>query len=191
MAVIREGNQAVLIVVDVQVSVMRNAWEAPRVIRNIAQVVDKARRLDVPVIWVQHADDDLVSGSPDWQWVPELSPGEGEKLVLKRYNSAFEETALEEDLAELGATHIVLTGAASNWCIRATAYGALDRGYDLTLITDAHTTETMELEDGTSIKAEDIIRELNLAITWLRYPGRKNGTASAKEVDFSLLDNVR
>jgi nicotinamidase-related amidase len=191
MAVNREGHQAVLLVVDVQVGVMRNAWDASRVIRNITQAVDKARRLGVPVIWVQHTDDDLVSGSPNWQLVPELSPGEGEKLVVKSYNSAFEETTLDEILAELGATHIVLAGAASNWCIRATAYSALDRGYDLTLIADAHTTEIMEFEDGTSIKAEDIIRELNTAITWLSYPGRKNGTASAKEVDFSLPGNIR
>lgn len=80
-----------------------------------------------------------------------------------------------------------MAGAATNWCIRATAYGALDRGYDLTLIKDAHTTETLELNNDIRIEAENIIRELNIAMTWLSYPGRTNGTATAEDVDFAVL----
>lgn len=99
--------------------------------------------------------------------------------------SPFEQTPLEETLARLGVTHIVLAGAATNWCIRATAYGALDRGYDVTLVKDAHTTETIELEDGSMIDAADVIRELNLVMSWLSYPDRTNSTASVEEVDFN------
>jgi nicotinamidase-related amidase len=98
---------------------------------------------------------------------------------------------LEDTLARLGATHIVLVGAATNWCVRATAYGALDRGYDLTLIKDAHTTETIELENGVWIEAANIIRELNSAMTWLSYPGRTDSTASVEEVDYSVPGGVR
>lgn len=184
MATIREGDRGVLVVVDVQVGVMSEVWDAPRIIQNVARVVERARIQGVPVIWVQHSDDELVYGSPQWQWVPELTPAEGELLIHKRFNSSFEQTPLEEELARYGATHIVLAGAATNWCIRATAYAALDRGYDLTLVEDAHTTGTIEFENGTRIKAADIVQELNIAMTWLSYPGRKNTTATAEEVDF-------
>ena len=153
MATVREGNKGVLLVVDVQVGVMKESWDAPRIIENVARAVERARAQGVPVIWVQHSDEELVYGSPEWQWVPELAPAEGEPLIHKRFNSSFEQTALEEELAKLGATHIALAGAATNWCIRATAYGALERGYDLTLIKDAHTTGTMELDDGARIEA--------------------------------------
>ena len=68
--------------------------------------------------------------------------------------------------------------------MRATAYGALDRGYDLTLISDAHTTGTMDLDNGVRIEAANVIDELNIAMTWLSYPGRTNGIATAEEVDF-------
>ncbi len=185
MATIHEGNKTVLLVVDVQVGVMRSAWDAPRIIKNVVVAVEKARSKGIPVIWVQHSDNELVYGSPDWQWVPELSPAEGEIRIHKQFNSSFEKTSLEETFARLGATHIVLAGAATNWCIRATAYGALDRGYDLTLIKDAHTTETIEFEDGTKIEAANIITELNIAMKWLSYPGRTNATASAEEIDFA------
>lgn len=191
MATVRQGNKGVLVVVDVQVGVMNETWDSARVIQNVARAVERARAQGVPVIWVQHADEELVYGSPSWQWAPELTPAEGEPRIHKHFNSSFEQTDLEDQLARFGATHIVLAGAATNWCIRATAYGALDRGYDLTLVHDAHTTGTMELDSGVRIEAAHIVEELNLAMTWLSYPGRKNGVAAAAEVDFAAPGGSR
>ena len=191
MATVREGNQEVLLVVDTQIGVMQNAWDASRIIKNIGIAVKKARGQGVPIIWVQHADDELVYGSPNWQLVPELSPLESEPRIDKHFNSSFEQTALEETLARIGATHIILAGAATNWCIRATAYGALDRGYDLTLIKDAHTTETLEIENDIRIEAAHVIRELNIAMTWLSYPERTNSAVSVEDIDFAVPSGVR
>jgi nicotinamidase-related amidase len=185
MATVREGNRAVMLVVDVQVGVVKQAWDAPRVIGNVARAVERARAEGVPVVWVQHSDDELVRGSPEWQWVPELVPAPAELQIHKQYNSSFEQSGLDEALAKLSATHIVLAGAATNWCIRATAYAALERGYDLTLVKDAHTTDTMELDDGTRIEAADIVRELNIAMSWVSYPGRVNATATSQEIEFA------
>jgi nicotinamidase-related amidase len=190
MATVREGNKPVMVVVDVQVGVMREAWEAQRVIKNVAHAVERARSQAVPVIWVQHSNQDLAQGSAQWQWVPELVPAEGEVLIHKKYNSAFEQTALDSALAGIGATHIVLAGAATNWCIRATAYGALDRGYDLTLVQDAHTTESMQLDGGVTIEAKTVIQELNIAMKWLEYPGLRNGVASARDIKFAVPGSV-
>ena len=192
MATVREGNKTVLLVVDVQVGVMAEAWDAPRVVGNVARTVERARGQGVPVVWVQHSDArELPLESPAWQWVPELSPAQGEALIHKRFNSSFEQTTLDTELARLGASHIALAGASTNWCIRATAYGALERGYDLTLVSDAHTTGTMELDNGRRIEAASVVAELNLAMTWLDYPGRKNCTASAEAVDFGAVVGAR
>lgn len=185
MATVREGHQPVLLVVDVQVGVMAEVWQAPRVTANVALALARARAQGVPVIWVQHQNQELQAGTPAWQWVPELQPAADELLIAKQYNSAFEDTPLEAQLAARGATHIVLAGAASNWCIRATAYGALDRGFDLTLVSDAHGTETLVLDDGQRIEAESVIRDLNTTMTWLRYPGRSNAAVAAAQLDFS------
>ena len=74
----------------------------------------------------------------------------------------------------------------TNWCIRATAYGALERGYDVTLIEDAHTTAPLELDNGAKIEASTVIDELNICMTWISYPDRTNGTATAEKVDFRI-----
>jgi nicotinamidase-related amidase len=189
MATVREGNKSVLLIVDVQVDVMSRAWQAPQVIDNVSRLVERARQQAVPLVWVQHSAADLPYGSAQWQWVPELAPAPGEPLIHKVFESSFEQTALEEELARRGATRIVLAGASTNWCIRATAYGALDRGYDLMLVEDAHTTTTMPLENGGAIDAETVVREFNISMTWVRYPGRSNGTVKTEDVDFAASTN--
>jgi nicotinamidase-related amidase len=187
MATVREGHRPVLLVVDVQVGVMAEAWQAQRVITKVARSVARARSHGVPVVWVQHSGDKLVPGSAPWQWVAELVPAEGEVLIHKRYNSSFEQTTLDEVLARHAATHIVLAGAATNWCIRATAYAALERGYDLTLVSDAHSTGTLDLGEGLTVEASQVVADLNTTLTWLRYPGRSTGTAPADTVDFTAV----
>jgi nicotinamidase-related amidase len=191
MGTVREGSKGVLLVVDVHVGVMAGAWDSGRVVANVAHAVDRARAGGVPVVWVQHSDEELPLGSPEWQLVPELTPGAGEPVIHKSFNSAFERTELEEELAKLGASHIALAGAATNWCIRATAYGALDHGYDLTLIQDAHTTQNMDLGNGTQIEASNIVEELNACLTWVSYPGRTIGTARAADIVFATPGSPR
>ena len=106
MATVGAGNKKVLVVVDAQVGVMQGTWQAPRIIKNIGTAVAKAREQGAPVIWVQHADEDLVHGSSACQLVPELAPAEGETRIHKQFNSSFEQTPLDERLAELGVTHV-------------------------------------------------------------------------------------
>ncbi|KAB7741070.1 isochorismatase family protein [Nostocoides sp. F2B08] len=130
-----------LLVVDVQRGVVAEAHERDAVIGRIRRLVDRARESDVPVVWVQHDDDDLVRGSAEWEIVPELAPAEGEPVVPKHYGDSFEATILEDELAARGVGHLVVTGAQTDACIRSTIHGAFVRGYDVTLVGDAHTTE--------------------------------------------------
>ncbi len=151
----------------------------------VLEAVARAREAGAPVIWVQHDDAQLVAGSADWQWVPDLQPLPGEPVVAKHFESSFEGTTLESELAARGISRIVLAGAMSNWCIRATAYAALDRGYDLTLVRDAHTTADVALDDGQAIEARQIVQDLNIVMRWISYPGRSSSTAAAAELSFA------
>src|SRR5919201_453711 len=129
-----------LLVGDVQNGVVEDAHERDAVIANVAGLVERARQEGTPVVWVQHSDEHLARGSDDWRIVPELSPAEDEPLVEKNYGDSFEDTDLERVLSDLGVCRLVVVGAESDACVRSTLHGAFIRGYDTTLVGDAHTT---------------------------------------------------
>lgn len=167
-----KASRSALVVVDAQVGVFATMWEAKRVTQAIERLVSAARAAGAPVIWVQHANNsDLKYGSDAWQLVPAFVPEPSEPIIHKRYNSSFADTDLEARLRALNVGRIVLAGAATNWCIRATAYGAVERGFDLTLVGDAHSTESITLEDGSVIAAASMIADLNVVFEWLLAPG--------------------
>ena len=181
----RSGSVSALLVVDVQVGVVANAWDRDRVVGNVALAVRRAREAGLAIVWVQHADGNLVRDTPAWRWVPELAPSPDDLLVHKQHNSAFEGTELLSDLDRLGVSRIFLAGAATNWCIRATAYRALERGFDVTLLSDAHTTESMEVEPGTVVEAQSVVADLNTAMRWLSYPERTTMAVTASDAVFA------
>lgn len=181
MATIRSGEKKALLVIDVQNGVVQNAYDRSRIVSNIARVVQKSRVAKIPVIFVQHInDEELPEGSLPWQIVEELKVVPGDYRITKRYNSAFERTELGGMLEEMGVSELIVTGAATNWCIRATSFGALTKGYDVTLISDAHTTDDVELPEGV-LSAKNIIKEFNLGIKYVEYPDLRTTVVSTDE----------
>jgi nicotinamidase-related amidase len=171
-----------LLVIDVQNGVVEGAHERDAVVSNIGDLVEKARRDQVPVVWVQHNDEQLERGSDNWRIVPELTPGDAEPLVEKNYADSFEDTTLETVLSGLGVGRLVVAGAQTDECIRSTLHGAIVRGYDATLVSDAHTTEDQSAWGAPS--PDKVIAHTNLYWTYHKAPGRTAGTIETKEVDF-------
>jgi nicotinamidase-related amidase len=178
-------NTAVL-VVDVQVGVVERAHERDAVVANIGKLVEKARRETIPVIWVQHSDEQIVRSSDVWRIVPELTPDAAEPLIEKNYGDAFEETTLEATLSDLGVGRLFVVGAETDACIRSTLHGALVRGYDATLVSDAHTTND-QTEWGAP-PPQHVIAHTNLYWTYQTAPGRTAGTLKTEDVDFAAPD---
>ncbi len=167
-----------LLVIDVQHDVVADTHDRDAVVTRIAGLVKRARRAGVPVVWVQHSDEGMPEGSEGWRYVPELVMKADEPVVHKVYRDAFEGTGLEAALANAGAGHLVVCGAQTDFCIRSTLHGALARGYDVTLVGDAHTTE-----DLSSLGVPDpagVIAHTNMYWSGQRAPGR---TATVAEAD--------
>ena len=133
-------------------------------------------------MWVQHSDENTVRGTDGWEFVPELKRDDAEPLVEKHYADAFEETTLESVLAGLGVGRLVVGGAQTDECIRSTLHGAVVRGYDATLVSDAHTTE--DLTEWGAPPPDQVIAHTNLYWSNHAAPGRTAGTVETKDVDF-------
>ena len=183
MTTLANRTNTALLVIDVQTGAVAEAHRRDAVVANIASLVERARTENVPVVWVQHCDEHLVRGTAGWQIVPELIPGEDEPLVEKSYGDAFEDTELEFILSELAVGRLVVVRAQTDACIRSTLHGAFARGYDATLVSDAHTTD-----DQTAWGApppEQVIAHTNLYWKDQTAPGRTAGTTETKDADFS------
>jgi isochorismate hydrolase len=185
MTTLSDRPNTALLVIDVQNDVVGNAHERDTVVANIQTLVDRARAQQVPVVWVQHSDDDLAPDTEGWQYVPELQRRESEPLVHKRYGDSFEDTTLEAELAQRGVGRVVVAGAQTDACIRATLHGAFTRGYDTVLVADAHTTEDYS-EYGLP-PADKVIAHTNMYWKWQDGPGRTAGVAATAEVTFDAV----
>jgi len=177
----REGTA--LVVIDMQRGVIAGNHEVDRVTRNVAALVDRAREQGAPVVWVQDHNE-LEKGSPEWQLVDALAPLDGEARIDKIYGDSFEDTDLEARLSELGVDRLVVAGAQTDACIRSTLHGALTRGYDVTLVSDAHTTEDLR-EWGSPISPEQAIGYANLYWTFARSPHAEGAVVATDEVAFT------
>ncbi|MEU9192394.1 isochorismatase family protein [Streptomyces hundungensis] len=179
---VNRPNTAVL-VIDVQNGVVAQAHNRDGVVANIATLIAKARAADVDVIWVQHNDEELVTGTEPWEYVPELVRRDCEPLVHKAYGDSFEETELESVLAARGIGRLLVAGAQTDACIRSTLHGAITRGYDATLVADAHTTDDLSRFGAPS--PDQVIAHTNLYWRSHSAPGRTAGTVDTADIDFA------
>ncbi len=183
MSTLKERPHTAVLIIDVQVDVMAAAYDRATVIAAIRTLVKRARDSQVPVIWVQHSDADMRQGSESWHIVPELEQDAADVVVHKTYSDAFDDTTLEEELARMGIGHVVIAGAQTDACVRSTLHGAFIRGYDVTLVHDAHTTE--DLSSWGAPPPAQVIAHTNLYWAHQTAPGRLALVAAADGVDLS------
>ncbi|MFI6941391.1 isochorismatase family protein [Streptomyces sp. NPDC050418] len=182
MTTLTDRPHTALLIIDMQNDAVGGAYERDAVVARIADLADRARAHRTPVIWVQHSDEGMPVGSEEWQIVSGLKPAADEPLVGKNYGDAFEATTLESVLADLAVGHLLVTGAQTDVCIRSTLHGAFTRGYDVTLVSDAHTADDNSASGAPPV--EQVIAHTNRYWTYQKAPGRTAGTVEAKDVDF-------
>ena len=139
---IHQRSTCALLVIDVQNEQFEAAtpvYKADQLLQNITLLITKARQEDVPVIFIQHsADSYLKFGSDGWQLHPQMQPIAGEPIIHKRHPNSFIKTNLQEELKNRNVEEVVVTGLVSHGCVKATCLGALEVGYKVVLVSDAH-----------------------------------------------------
>ena len=183
MSAFKDRPNTALVVVDVQNDVVAKAFKRNQVINNISQLVSTARSQHVPVVWVQHSDDELVKDTLGWKYVAELQSTQGEPVIHKSFGDSFEDTDLEDVLSELKVGKLIVCGAQSDACIRSTLHGAITRGYDATLVSDAHTTDDCTYSEP-PVSAEQIISHTNFCWNWQRTASARGGTVKSADLGF-------
>ena len=153
---------AALVLIDLQQGLLSEeaaAFEGQRILGNAAGLLAIARRAGIPVFHVQHdggKGDVLCRGTAGWQHHPAVAPGPGEAVVEKIYSSSFDGTELDALLKGAGVDRLVIAGMQTEFCVDTTCRSAAERGYQVVLVSDAHTTF-----DSAVLPAEKIIAHHN------------------------------
>lgn len=172
----------VLLVIDMQVFFLGSAHRAAETVSRITGLRARALEAGVPIITVRQHSHYLEMGSSEWQVEPALAPGEGEIVVEKTTADSFLGTDLDARLRELGATEVIVTGYATEFCVDATWKQALSHGYDVTLVADGHTT--FERDDDLYVSASRSIELFNMIASSIEYPPRTVRVERAADIDF-------
>jgi nicotinamidase-related amidase len=176
--------QSALIVIDVQLGVIETAFDRDGVVGRIASLTGRARDEGVPVLYVQHeipGYPPMARGGAGWQIDPRVAPQAGDTVIGKQYPDAFANTTLADILDAMDVTHVVIVGAETDCCIQATVYRAISEGWQVTLVSDAHTTSDRE-----GVTGEQIVSHANEALAFVEYPGRVVDVVTHEDVAFSV-----
>lgn len=134
-----------LLVIDVQVGIIEgfHAHRGREVLEQINKLIAKARESNTPIIYIQHdgeAGHPLEAGTAGWEIHPDIKPRDGDLVIRKRASDSFFETTLRKELESRGINHLIVTGCMTEYCVDTTSRRAVSEGYDVTLVSDAHTT---------------------------------------------------
>lgn len=140
-----------LLVIDVQKGLFNKKipiYKADILLSNINLLVSTAHQKQIPVIYIQHANDNtLAYGSEDWKFHPAIQPAKEDEVVHKNHGNAFEETNLQKILQSKSVNCLIITGLVTHGCVKATSLGALDLGYKVILVEDAHSNYSKDAPD--------------------------------------------
>jgi nicotinamidase-related amidase len=177
--------KSALMVIDYQNAIFVDppAFNAEVILERIRQLIEKARRASVPVVFVQHdqAGTSWEAGSATWRFPDAIAPRAGDLLSAKQSCDAFRDTGLQALLAERSIGRIFVCGYATEFCIDTSVRRAASLGLETVVITDAHTTRNRP-----HLKAPQIIEHHNWIWQEFSNPGNPIRLCPADAVDFDV-----
>jgi len=147
-----------LCIIDVQNAMIQGnnpVYRSNEVLHNIKELIDKARKQLVPIIYVQHNEkgSEFQKGLDSWEIVDMIKPHKDDPIVHKTYSDSFKDTNLKEILDQYNINELIVVGMQTDYCVNATSLRANELDYDVTIVSDAHSTFDDE------ISAKQIIEE--------------------------------
>ncbi len=134
-----------LCIIDVQNAMVQGdnpVYRRYEVLHNIKELIDRARKNSIPIIYVQHNEEgsEFQKGLDSWEIVDMIKPHKDDPIVHKTYSDSFKETNLKQVLDQLNINELIIVGMQTDYCVNATSLRANELDYDVTIVSDAHST---------------------------------------------------
>ncbi len=154
-----------LLVIDLQVGNFEGTEPVHRgevLLSRVERLIERARRANAPVIYVQHCGPVGEIDEPDtpgWQIHSRIEPQPEDLLIHKRHPDAFQGTSLAGELERRGIRRLIIVGLQTEYCVDTTCRSAYGRGFDVVLVADAHSTWPTD-----RLSAEEVIAHHNATL---------------------------
>lgn len=155
-------NRKVLLVIDMQKgSFTPNTprFDTEGVISRINELAELFRQSGSPVIYIQHDGNgtgEFEKHTTEWELLDDLTVQSSDILIDKYANDVFYNSELQAKLKSLEADELYITGCATDFCIESTIQSALAKDYNITVVSDGHTTG-----ERPHLTAEKVIEHYN------------------------------
>jgi nicotinamidase-related amidase len=172
-----------VLVIDLQIGLVALAPGADELLDRVGHVLARARAAHVPVVHVQHSHATyapLMAGAPTWRIHPRVAPFDAETVISKTASDAFYKTSLLDELTRLGVSRLIVAGMQTEYCVDTTCRRALSLGFDVTLVSDGHTTC-----DGV-LPAADVVRHHNTVLAGLAHPDHRVAVVPSRDITFEV-----
>lgn len=133
--------------------------DTPSLIKRLNLISERFRQQHRPVFFIQHdgsAEKAFIPNTWQWEILDELVVKEEDIVVSKIANDAFYKSTLTKHLERLEITHLYIAGCATDFCVESTIQSALSKDFDITVISDGHTTA-----DRPQLEAKKVIEHYN------------------------------
>ena len=179
-----------LLVVDVQNTLCKGEWAAygvDAVVSNINAVARQTRRVGGFVVFIQHEEDHeaMRYGSEGWNLYERLDVAHVDLRIRKTSCDSFFKTELKKSLEDRNVDHVIICGMQTEFCVDSTVRGALENGFSVTVVADAHTTL-----DNDVLTASQIIAHHNATMANLGNFGPCIKVVPADVASFSLTQTL-
>lgn len=147
-------NNSALIIIDLQIgleSFSTGLFQLAEVLNGVNQRISEYRKQQLPIIFIQHEDADLVIHSKNWQLFDQLDARAEDFYIGKTHANSFFQTTLKELLNQLNVTHLEFCGAQTEYCVDTTIRMAHGLGYTSCMKRGLSTTLDNDLLDAKTI----------------------------------------
>lgn len=151
-----------LLIIDMQkgsFTAQTPRFDTPGVVNRINQLATLFRQQGHAVIFIQHdgtSANEFVPHTRDWELLDNLQVEQTDLKVSKYANDVFYRSNLESVLSQQKADELYMTGCATDFCVESTIQSALAKDYDITVVSDGHTTG-----ERPHLSAEQVIEHYN------------------------------